>query len=254
VQFIFPGAGPNLKFFTDWSSELFFNEHIDEVQERSFQTTYLVCLLMLLAFLTMQPIVAFLQAPVGNIKFFQLSPGDYFLSTLNIAFYTGLIFALPLILSQVLFFFSPSLTWDEKNLISGLIIFSVILLSLGLLFSYEILIPAALTFFISYNSAAIEPLWAFNEYFGFMVVLFFGTSLVFQVPILQIVLCLFRLINAKAMLSCWRYMILFSTIIGAILTPSADPITQLLLSTALFILYLTGCFLSISLTKEIKFV
>jgi len=230
--------------------ELFFDEHIEEIRQRTFQTIIFLGLLMILAFCFVKPIVGILQVPVSNIKFFQLSPGEYFLSTLKISFYTGLSFGIPVLLSQLMFFLAPGLNENEKKTTFGLLTFSVILLFLGLIFSYKILIPAAVKFFISYNDEVIEPLWSFEEYFGFISVLFFGTSLVFQLPIIQIILCLIKVITPKLMFSVWRYMILFATIIGAVLTPSADPITQILLSSALFFLYLAGCFISLILTEK----
>ncbi|CAM9584428.1 unnamed protein product [Ectocarpus fasciculatus] len=59
-----------------------------------------------------------------------------------------------------------------------------------------------------------------------------------------------RIIDPVEMLSCWRPMILLCTILGAILTPSADPITQLLLSSALFLLYFLGSITSINIIHK----
>jgi sec-independent protein translocase protein TatC len=69
---------------------------------------------------------------------------------------------------------------------------------------------------------------------------FYSTGLAFQIPIIQILLGLLNIISAKQMLAAWRYIILVSTIIGAILTPSTDPLTQLLLSIAILMLYFSG--------------
>jgi sec-independent protein translocase protein TatC len=60
--------------------------------------------------------------------------------------------------------------------------------------------------------------------------LFYSTGLAFQIPIIQILIGLLNIVSPKQMLSAWRYIILLSTILGAILTPSTDPLTQLLLS------------------------
>ena len=117
---------------------------------------------------------------------------------------------------------------------------SLCLFGLGLVFSYYALIPAALNFFLSYSDEVIEPFWSFDQYFEFVLVLFYSTGLAFQIPIIQILLGLLNIVSAKQMLSAWRYVILVSTIIGAILTPSTDPLTQLLLSLAILLLYLSG--------------
>jgi len=67
-----------------------------------------------------------------------------------------------------------------------------------------------------------------------------STGLAFQIPIIQILLGLLNITSAKQMLNAWRYIILISTIIGAVLTPSTDPLTQLLLSLAILLLYFSG--------------
>ncbi|CAM9111764.1 unnamed protein product [Chrysoparadoxa australica] len=232
----------------DSATELFFNEHLEEIRQRIFQSLFILSLIILIAFLQINPIVKVLSIPVANVKFFQSSPGEYFVSTLRVAFYTGLIFSTPLVLSQFLFFVLPGLNNREKKITLIILLSSVVLFLLGLLFSYTILIPAALQFFLNYSVTVIEPLLSFDEYFSFISVMFFSTGVVFQVPIIQVILSLAKIVDSNKMFSIWRYMIIISTIIGAVLTPSADPFTQLLLSSALFLLYLSGCFVSSVLT------
>jgi sec-independent protein translocase protein TatC len=70
--------------------------------------------------------------------------------------------------------------------------------------------------------------------------LFYTTGLAFQVPIFQIVIGVLGVISGKQMLEYWKYVVLIATIIGAVLTPSTDPITQLLLSGVIILLYLLG--------------
>lgn len=184
--------------------------------------------------------VRLLELPVTDVKFFQSAPGEYFISTLKISFYTGLLFGSPFILSQILLFLLPGLTENEKKIILPLLLGSLILFTFGLIFSYYILIPAALNFFLNYSDEVIEPLWSFDEYFEFIVVLFYSTGLAFQIPIIQIILGLLRIVSAEQMLKAWRYVIIGSTVIGAVLTPSTDPLTQLLLSIAILALYFSG--------------
>lgn len=233
-------------------TELFFDEHIEEIRQRLFQSFFLIFFIMLIAFLNIKTIVEIIEVPITYVKFFQNSPGEYFVSTLKIALYTGLLFSIPGLLSQIILFLLPGLTKKEKKITLGLLISSCVLLFLGLIFSYYVLIPAALNFFISYSSDVIEPLWSFNEYFSFILVLFISTGIVFQIPIVQIILSFSNLITGEKMLSLWRYVLLSSTILGAVLTPSADPFTQLLLSAAVFLLYLVGSFFAIYFTKSMQ--
>lgn len=232
-------------------TELFFDEHLEEIRQRCFQSLFIITLFILIAFLEVKEIVKILEVPVQNVRFFQASPGEYFLSTLKISFYTGLIFSIPVLLNQLIFFLLPGLTSREKKLIVGLLFSSVLLFLTGLIFSYFVLIPAALQFFLNYSVDVIEPLWSFDQYFSFILVLFLSTGIIFQLPVVQVLLSFSKILTGKKMLELWKIVLLLSTVIGAILTPSADPLTQILLSSAVFLLYILGSFVAIFLTESI---
>jgi sec-independent protein translocase protein TatC len=201
--------------------ELPFSEHIEELRQRIFLVFGIILLLTCVAFIEVKSLVKILELPINNVKFFQLSPGEYFISTIKISFYTGLLFSSPFT-------------------ILPLLLSSLILFGLGLAFSYYTLIPAALNFFLSYSEEVLEPFWSFDQYFEFILVLFYSTGLAFQIPILQILIGVLNIVSPQQMLGAWRYVILVSTILGAILTPSTDPLTQLLLSLAILLLYFSG--------------
>jgi sec-independent protein translocase protein TatC len=79
----------------------------------------------------------------------------------------------------------------------------------------------------------------------------FATGLSFQVPAIQVVLGLLGIVSGKQMLSYWKYVVVICTVVAAVITPSTDPITQLLMSTALLTLYLGGSGFVILLKKEV---
>jgi len=230
----------NFKTNKTLTLELPFSEHIEELRQRFFHIVWIILCLTCLAFLDVKFLVKILELPVDNVKFFQLSPGEYFVSTVKISFYTCLLFGSPFAIGQLILFLLPGLTEKETKIILPLLVSSVFLFGIGLLFSYYALIPAALKFFLDYSDEVIEPLWSFDQYFEFILVLFYSTGLAFQIPIIQILLGLLNIVSAKQMLDAWRYVILVSTIIAAILTPSTDPLTQLLLSAAILLLYFSG--------------
>jgi sec-independent protein translocase protein TatC len=220
--------------------ELPFSEHIEELRQRIFLLFWIILLLTCVAFIEVKDLVKILELPIQNVKFFQLSPGEYFISTIKISFYTGLLFSSPFVIGQLILFLLPGLTKKETKIILPLLLSSLILFGLGLAFSYYTLIPAALNFFLNYSEEVLEPFWSFDQYFEFILVLFYSTGLAFQIPILQILVGLLNIVSAQQMLGAWRYIILISTILGAILTPSTDPLTQLLLSVAILLLYFSG--------------
>ena len=220
--------------------ELPFSEHIEELRQRIFLLFWIILLLTSIAFIEVKNLVKILELPIANVKFFQIAPGEYFISTIKISFYTGLLFSSPFVIGQLILFLLPGLTKKEIKIILPLLLSSLVLFGLGLAFSYYTLIPAALNFFFSYSEEVLEPFWSFDQYFEFILVLFYSTGLAFQIPIVQILVGLLNIVTAKQMLGAWRYIILLSTILGAILTPSTDPLTQLLLSLAILLLYLSG--------------
>ena len=107
--------------------ELPISEHIEEMRQRSLQVLCFAFLAIGVMFLKITPIVELLEAPIEGIKFIQLSPGEYFLSTVKISFYGGLLFSIPFLLSQLIFYILPGLTKSEKNIILPILVTSLVL-------------------------------------------------------------------------------------------------------------------------------
>ena len=90
--------------------ELPFTEHVEELRQRSIHVVLFLGIFSLISFLGIKSIVQLLEIPVSNIRFFQLSPGEYFIETVKISLYTGLILSSPILIAQVTFFIIPGLT------------------------------------------------------------------------------------------------------------------------------------------------
>jgi len=222
------------------NAEMPISEHLNELRNRLLITLLIFLLCTIFNFVLLKNLTLILQMPAHGVKFLQLSPGEYFFVSIKIALYSSIIMSCPFALYQLVMFILPGLTNREAKIIIPSLIGSVFLFFLGIFFGYSILAPAALNFFISYGSDIIEPLWSFEQYFDFILLLLLSTGLAFQIPILQLGLGLMNLISSQQMLSVWKYVLVFSTVLGAILTPSTDPFTQILMSLAILILYLSG--------------
>lgn len=229
--------------------EMALSEHIEEFSQRLIFCLILLSSFTVFCFADVKEIVKIFQAPAEGIKFLQFSPGEYFFASVKIAFFCGTLISSPFILYQLLLYTLPGLTRKERDIVLPMTLGSGVLFGGGLWFSYAFLVPAALNFFIAYGAEVVEPFWSFDQYFNFVAVLIFSTGLAFQVPVVQVVIGLLGIISGKAMLGAWKYVIVISTILGAIITPSTDPITQILLSGALLTLYLSGTSLLILLGK-----
>jgi sec-independent protein translocase protein TatC len=229
--------------------EMALSEHIEEFSQRIIFCLFILVAATLICFFDIKEIVKIFQAPALGVKFLQFSPGEYFFASLKIATFCGLLISSPITIYQIILYVLPGMTKKEREIILPMTIGSGLLFGIGLLFSYFFLVPAALNFFINYGSEVVEPFWSFNQYFDFIAVLIFTTGIAFQVPVIQVVLGLLGILSGKKMLSAWKYVIVASTIISAIITPSTDPVTQILLTIALISLYLGGSSLVILLNK-----
>ncbi len=86
----------------------------------------------------------------------------------------------------------------------------------------------------------VEQLWSIDKYFEFVLLLMFSTGLAFQIPVIQVVLGFLGIVSSEQMLKGWRFVILGAMVLGAVLTPSTDPLTQSLLAGAVLGLYFGG--------------
>jgi len=215
-------------------------EHIEELRNRTIKATIFFLIATFISFSYVKDLSFLLQQPANGIKFLQLAPGEYFFSSIKISSYTGLIISSPFIIYQIVLFILPGLTTKEAKVFLPILLSSISLFFIGIYFSFTILIPAALNFLIYYGADIVEPIWSFEQYFDFILILLISTGLAFQIPIIQIIIGLLGIISSSQMLTSWRYILLLSTIISAILTPSTDPVTQLILSFAILVLYFTG--------------
>eukprot|EP00887_Chlorella_sp_A99_P000956 scaffold5.g956.t1 len=160
-------------------------DHLDELRERVLVAALAAAVAVLGCFCFSKDLVVFLEAPVAaqGVRFLQLSPGEFFFTTLkasSVGGYAGLLIAVPTMLYEVAAYVVPGLTRSERRFLAPVIFGSSILFYLGLVFSYEILTPAALTFFVSYADGAVESLWSIDQYFEFVLVLMLSTGLAFQ--------------------------------------------------------------------------
>nr|YP_010338174.1 Sec-independent translocase component C [Erythrolobus coxiae]UNJ17759.1 Sec-independent translocase component C [Erythrolobus coxiae] len=215
-------------------------DHIQELRSRLLKSGLAFLMFCVIFSFKVKDIVSFLEKLAPNVKFLQLAPGEYFFSSIKVIVYVSILFTVPILLCQLLLFIIPGLTIKERNLIVPIAIIALFLFGLGICFAYYILIPAALKFFISYGSDVVEPLWSLEQYLDFILILLLSSGLAFQLPIIQVLLGFFEVLTSQQMLSAWRYVLLIATIAGAILTPSVDPLTQILLSLAIFSLYFLG--------------
>lgn len=224
-------------------------EHLEELRQRIFAALVMFIVITIFCFLYTKNISSILQQPANGIKFLQLAPGEYFFASIKISIYTGFTLSSPFTLYQIILFILPGLTKKEASILIPVLVSSTFLFFIGILFAYKVLVPAALKFLITYGSNIVEPIWSFEQYFNFILMLIFSTGIAFQIPIIQIILGITQIVSSSKMLNYWKYTLFISTIFGAILTPSTDPLTQICMSLAIIILYFLGIIVLKSINK-----
>ncbi|MGB5595660.1 MAG: twin-arginine translocase subunit TatC [Crocosphaera sp.] len=215
-------------------------DHLEEMRMRIFYALIAVVMGMIGCFIIVKPLVKWLEIPAQGVKFLQLAPGEFFFVSIKVAGYSGLLIASPFILYQIIQFVLPGLTRGERRLLAPVVFGSSILFFAGIGFSYWALIPAALNFFINYGADVVEQAWSIDRYFEFVLLLMFSTGIAFQIPVIQLILGQLGIVSSKEMLKGWRIIVLGAVILGAIFTPSTDPLTQSLLAGAVLGLYFGG--------------
>ncbi|XP_062109993.1 sec-independent protein translocase protein TATC, chloroplastic [Humulus lupulus] len=220
-------------------------DHLEELRERLFISVLAVGGAIVGCFAYSKDLIMILEAPVKTqgVRFLQLAPGEFFFTSLKVSGYCGLLIGSPIILYEIIAFVLPGLTKSERRFLGPIVLGSSVLFYAGVVFSYLVLAPAALTFFVTYAEGVVESLWSIDQYFEFILILMFSTGLSFQVPVIQFLLGQVGLFTGDQMLSIWRYVVVGAVVVAAVLTPSTDPLTQCLLAAPLLGLYLGGAWM-----------
>ncbi len=243
------GADPSGEF--PGEVEMTLVDHLEELRNRVLRSLLAVVLGAAACLVFVKPLVKLLEMPAHGIRFLQLAPGEFLFVSIKVAGYAGLTIALPYVLYEVLAFVLPGLTRRERRLVAPAVAGSAVLFAAGLAFAWWALVPAALAFLVNYGADVVEPSWSIERYLDFVLLLMVATALAFQLPVLQLLLGSLGLINSRTMLAAWRWVVVVAAIAGAVLTPSTDPVTMLLLSGAITALFLLGVAL-VALVERVK--
>ena len=173
--------------------------------------------------------------PVDSLYF--TSPLEAFMIRMKVSLVLGVMLAFPFILFKVWSFVVPGLFLHERRRVYPLMIASTVLFYTGVLFCYVILIPIVLRFLVGFGTDYISPLLSVSAYFGFVARLSFVFGVVFQIPIVVLVLSALGLVTPRFLLKQWRYGVVTIFLGSAILTPP-DAISLMLMAVPILLLYI----------------
>lgn len=182
-------------------------------------------------------LIEWLRRPLGNRKLIFTHPTEAFMVYLKVAVLGGLFIALPFIGYQIAAFVAPGLEPHEKKWLKRLVPASFLLFLGGAAFAYFAVLPFALHFFLSFENGGLESMWRIEEYVGFNTMMLIVCGLVFQTPIVILVLAMLGIVNAKMLAAGRRWAIVVIFIIAGIVTPTPDAFTQCVVAVPMIVLY-----------------
>ena len=167
-----------------------------------------------------------------------------FFTYMKVAFFSSLILTSPFIFYQVWKFISPALLPQEKKYVGPFVFFSTFLFLSGVLFGYFVVLPPAFEFFVSFNNQYLRAMISFSDYLSFLVTFLLGFGLSFQMPILIFFLAKLGIVTDKLLSQNRKYAILLIFVVAAVLTPSPDALSQILMAIPLMFLYEVSIFVA----------
>lgn len=174
-----------------------------------------------------------------------------FMMAVNVSLIAAVIISFPLLLIFLLQFILPGLKPNEKKLIFPAIAIGTGLFLSGATFSYWVVLPKALQFFAEFaKSVGAVQMWTLSEFITFTTrfILVFGIS--FELPVIVMALVKLDILNYKIMKSTWRHAIVAITLFAAIITPTPDVFTLMLMSGPLYVLYAICVWLAYTMEKK----
>jgi sec-independent protein translocase protein TatC len=165
--------------------------------------------------------------------------GEPFTTTLTVAAYFALLFALPVLIYEAYAFVIPALNPLEKRVALPLMVVAPVLFLGGVAFAYFVIMPPAVHFLQGYNSENFDILVQAKTYYTFQIFTMLGVGLAFQLPLGLLGLHRVGAINGRSLTKHWRYATVIIAVIAAAM-PGADPVTTGLEMLPLVILYLAS--------------
>ena len=221
-------------------------EHLTELRDRLIKVAGAIVLGMLIAFILYPQIFDFLVGPYETIanegnaiadgKLLILDPLEGFGVRMKLAGYGGIAFAMPVILWQIWQFVTPGLYPHEKKYAIPFVLSALFLFLLGAGLAYYTL-PRALEFLVSIGGDNLVTAFSPAKYFTLITYMMLAFGIGFEFPILLVFLQMAGILSVDTLRKGRRYAIVGICVLVAVITPSGDPISMLMLSVPMAIFY-----------------
>jgi sec-independent protein translocase protein TatC len=175
--------------------------------------------------------------PEGQRHLTALKVTDPFVIQLKLGFYAGLLLTAPYIIYQIWAFVAPALYRRERRYGGVFTVSSLLLFGGGLAFGYYVFLPLCFKFFVTFISGYLVQGYNLSDYISFTVWSLLAFGIVFQTPLILLLLNLIGLVHVPFLKRFRKYAFLLSFAIGAILTPTPDMVNQTVMSLPIYFFY-----------------
>tara|TARA_B100000745_G_scaffold47349_1_gene28446 strand:- start:590 stop:1327 length:738 start_codon:yes stop_codon:yes gene_type:complete len=226
--------------------ELTFGQHLQELRKRLLYSIIAVIAGTAIAFPFWEKVVVWLKRPAQalnngeGVPLIATQVTEAFTTSFRVSILAGLILAFPIVLYQVIRFVAPGLTSKEQRYLLAFLPAVLLVFLAGVAFGYLVLTPQALPFLLSFGGEVVQPQIRVSSYVDVMVRLLFWMGIVFETPLIMLLLTRIGIANARRFSRFRRYWIVVAFVLGAVITPTVDPVNQALVAIPLLVLYEVG--------------
>ncbi|HEY7412823.1 MAG TPA: twin-arginine translocase subunit TatC [Vicinamibacteria bacterium] len=221
-----------------------FLEHLDELRVRLIRSIVALAAGFGAAWFFHERIFHFLTEPLRRaypgVKFIFTSPSEALLLYMKMAFFVGIFLAAPYLLYQIWAFVAPGLYAHEKAYALPFILMGSLFFMGGAAFGHFFLFPLTFGFLVKFAGPDMQFLPRIGEYYTFYSWFLLGLGVVFELPVAIFVLSRIGLVTPRFLMRKFKYAILVSFVVAAVITPTPDVVTQSLLAVPMLLLYLLG--------------
>lgn len=222
--------------------------HLGELRKRIIISAIAILVGFCVAYYYVDDLLSIIIAPAG--KLYYMRPTEAFFTYMKVAFVAGIIAASPIWLYEVWAFIIPALTRQEKQLTNWFLPFAIILFIIGILFSYALVLPVAIQFFIGFATDELQPLFSIGQYIDFVIAFVLPFGLIFELPIVMIIMAKLNLITSAFLRSKRKLFIFLSFVIGGLISPTPDMFSQTMIAMPMILLYEISLWLVAKVMKK----
>ena len=219
-------------------------EHLRELRSRLIKAFGALVVATAISFTIVKPLLEIIVRPVQNIDLILLGPTEGVIIYFKVALVAGMGLALPVIVYQLLAFVVPGLLPHERKYLYFVLPTATLSFIAGVLFTYFIILRAAIPFLELFLADIFRPQWTLEKYMSLVTALMLWVGLSFETPLIMGFLSFLGVLSPKQLSGFRRYAIVVAALISAMITPTVDPFNMTLVMAPLIILYELGLLLA----------